>query len=37
MNNYMSPELIKIIENQNDVNIILLEKVNVFSIGIILI
>ena len=33
----MSPELIKIIENQNDVNIILLEKVNVFSIGIILI
>ena len=37
MNNYMSPELIKIIENQNDVNIILLEKINVFSIGIILI
>ncbi len=37
MNYYMSPELIKIIENQNNINIILLEKANIFSIGIILI
>ena len=33
----MSPELIKILKNRNNIKIILLEKMNIFSIGIILI
>ena len=36
-NNYMSPELINILENKYDITLINLEMINIFSLGMILI